>query len=1066
MPQQTRRNRQRSIRVLLGAIFIVPLASLLGLWIFAATITVSSAIQEHDFNSQDQRYGSWAQTLFTQLAQERLVAYEWLSAGHRGPDPAYLHQQTLTNTAVKMLLDGLSSSPPGSPAARPALATFKAEISALAGIRTSVTLGKISALTSFNDYNSIVSAEFNLYSDLVVVNNTPLYMQAAASIEAGRALELASREATLAAGPLMSGGRMSQAERALFAQTAANRQYLMADAIRNLDPALGSGYRRADASPVYQSFTVFETAISNSVGSKGPTLAELAGFALASKVLFAEYQSAEVQDRLALSSLGTQIGNHLLWEVGLAGGIGLLAVVLSVLLMVAFGRRISRDLTGLQHAALDLAEERLPYMVDRLSRGEDVDVSAEAAPPAQGRILETARVAAAFSSVQRTAVEAAVGQARLREGVAQVFRNLAWRSQSLLHRQLTLLDGMERRSTEPETLEELFQLDHLTTRMRRHAEGLIILSGASPGRGWREPVPIMDVLRGAIAEVEDYKRVAVICESQDAVIGSAVADVIHMLAELIENATTYSPASTEVTIRAERVANGFAVEIEDRGIGIGADELAAFNERLANPPEFDLADSNQLGLFVVGRLAAKHHIRITLRMSPFGGTSAVVLLPHAIVALSDASGAFPPGVRVLGNGRELVSAGRELPGGGRDYGGNGRDLGGAGQDQGGNGRELGGSGRELGAGGRREVADTGPGLVGTGPGLIGTGPGLAGTGPGAAGAGPGLAGTGAGPGLAGAGPGLAGAGPGLAGAGPGAVGTGPGPVGTGPGLVGAGPELAGTGFGLTATGPGLAATGLGHDGPGLAVGGQGQPATGPEHSGPGLQPGPSLQGAGPWLEPAGGPDLPGGGLDLAGNRSGPGADVREPAGAGTEWQQGTPSAEPFDVFRINPPAGTGNAAGAGTPGQGNGRPESSVGADRESAWPDPPARRPPSGADSEKPWLPRRVRQASLAPQLKTDGPLIPESTQANASQPEEDPEPVGHGPNPADTRALVQSLQFGLDRARTSETPEGDSWSTPAETSWPPTPGESWSPPGSESWPSPAGNPELAGWPEEEGGQ
>ncbi len=1023
MPPQTRRNRQRSIRVLLGSIFIVPLASLLGLWIFAATITVSSAIQEHDFNSQDQRYGSWAQTLFTQLAQERLVAYEWLSSRHRGSDPAYLAQQKLTNTAVRMLLDGLSSSPPGSPAARPALADFKTEISALGRIRASVMLGKVSALTSFTEYNSIVDAEFNLYGDLVVVNNTPLYMQAAASVEAGRALELGSREATLAAGPIMSGVRMSQAERALFAQTAANRQYLMADAIRNLDPALGSGYQRADASPAYQSFSTLEAAISDSTGSRGPTFGELAAFALVSKVLFGEYQSAEVQNRLALSSLGTQIGNHLLWEVGLAGGIGLLAVVLSVFLMVRFGRRISRDLTGLQHAALDLAEERLPQMVDRLSRGEDVDVPAEAATGTQGRILETARVAAAFSSVQRTAVEAAVGQARLRAGVAQVFRNLAWRSQSLLHRQLTLLDGMERRSSEPETLEELFQLDHLTTRMRRHAEGLIILSGASPGRGWREPVPIMDVLRGAIAEVEDYKRVAVICESQDAVIGSAVADVIHMLAELIENATTYSPASTEVTIRAERVANGFAVEIEDRGIGIGADELAAFNGRLANPPEFDIADTNQLGLFVVGRLAAKHHIRITLRMSPFGGTSAIVLLPHAIVALSDASGAYPPGVRVLGNGRELVSTGRELPGGGGDHGGNGRDLGGAGQDRGGNWRELGGSGRELAAGGRRDAADTGPGLAGTGPGPVGTGreP----------------------------------------------VGTGPGPAGTGPGLASTAFGLTATGPGLTATGPGLAATGLGHDGPGLAVDGQEQTATGQEPSGPGLQPpGPSLEPPGPRLEPAGGQNLPGGGLDLAGTRSVPGVDTREPAGAATVPQEGTPGADSFDVFRINPPAGTRNTADAGTPWLGNGRRESAVTADNQSAWPDSPPQRPTSGADSDKPWLPRRVRQASLAPQLKTDAPRIPESAQVGASQPESDGEPVGEGPNPADTRALVQSLQFGLERARTSEAPEEDSWATSPDRSWPPMPGESWPPPASEPWQSPAGNPDLAARTEDEGEQ
>jgi signal transduction histidine kinase len=857
MPPHIRRKRQRSIRALLTAIFIVPLASLLGLWGFAASVTVSNAIQEHNFNTEDQLYGGWAQTLFTQLAQERLQAYEWLSGGHRGSAQAYLAQQRATDTAVNSFRKGLSSGPPIVPAARPALASFNKQLGWLNGIRGPVEAGTISAITAFKDYNQIIDSEFHLYADLVVVNNTPLYMQAAASVEAGRSVEMASREVTLVTGALLSGLRMRRAERILFAQTAATRQYLMADALRELDPSLGSAYRRAEASQAYQSFAALEAGVVNSIGSNRPVPGALA-FGLAAAALFKEYETAEVQDRLALSSLGTQVGNHLLWEVGLAGGAGLLAVALSIFLMVRFGRRISRDLTGLQQAALDLAEERLPQVVARLSRGEDVDVAAEAAPPAEGRIAETARVAAAFSSVHRTAVDAAVGQARLRAGVAQVFRNLAWRSQSLLHRQLTLLDGMERRSSEPETLDELFQLDHLTTRMRRHAEGLIILSGATPGRGWREPVPVMDVLRGAVAEVEDYKRVAVICESQDAVIGSAVADVIHLLAELIENATTFSPPSNEVTVRAERVANGFAVEIEDRGIGMGAEEMAAFNELLANPPEFDIADSNQLGLFVVARLAGKHHIRITLRKSPYGGTSAIVLWPQQIVAVSDRPGAVAPDVPVVshGHGRELIDIGREMPGNGRHHGGNGREL----------------------------------------------------------------------------------------------------------------------------------------------------------------------------------------------------------AGAGGYAQHSYSGTQPVDGVRTQvPPADPANGTADLSPAAGNDRLTPYVTAHEDTSWSDSPDWRAGAATDSTKPWLPRRVRQASLAPQLKTDIPAVAkdarmtgDETDATGLAPE--------GPNPAETRALVESLQFGLELARATDAPPDEPW--------PPPVGESWSPPASETWPTPAGNPDLAGWPEDNGGQ
>ena len=654
----------RSIRMLLAWLFVVPLASLLALWGFAASVTLSNAIQEHNFQGENRLYGGWAQTLTTQLAQERLQAFEWLSGGRRAPAAPLLAQQHSTDVAVRSFRAGLNSNlSEVVPAARPALATLYTQLDRLPGIRTAITSGQMAPLAAFQAYNAIIDDEFRLFAGLVEVNNTPLYMQAQASVQAGRALEMAAREVTLVSGAFAAGGQMTKAERVLFAQTVASQRLLIGDALTQLDPSTGSGYRSAYSSPAYAKFAAIEDKIVSSVGSKASIPVSPLAFGVATIPLFKDFQAAESQDRAALSGLGTSVGNRLLLEVLLAGGLGLVAVVLSVFLMMRFGRRISRELTGLQGAALELANERLPRVVDRLSRAEDVDVTAETVAPRAGRIIETVRVAEAFASVQRTAVEAAVGQARLRRGLSQVFRNLAWRSQSLLHRQLALLDGMERRSTEPETLAELFQLDHLTTRMRRHAEGLIILSGAAPGRGWPDPVPVIDVLRGAIAEVEDYTRVLVVTDSGDGIVGRCVADLIHLLAELIENASAFSPANTEVTIKAERVGKGFVVEVEDRGIGMSDEQLAAVNDKLANPPEFDPADSDRLGLFVVARLAAKHGIKITLRPSPYGGTQAIVLLPHAVVAVRDpiatnGSGPQPavphlpgmPGERQLGNG--------------------------------------------------------------------------------------------------------------------------------------------------------------------------------------------------------------------------------------------------------------------------------------------------------------------------------------------------------------------------------------------------------------------------------
>ncbi len=311
--------------------------------------------------------------------------------------------------------------------------------------------------------------------------------------------------------------------------------------------------------------------------------------------------------------------------------LSLIIIVIGVTLMGLFARRLARDITDLEASARHLADEEMPQLVERLRRGEQGVVPAEVTVQPRTRTAEIARAETALTSLQHSAATAAVGEARLRNGIGQVFVSLARRNQSLLQRQLRLIDALEQKAPDPATLADLFPLDHLTTRMRRHAEGLIILSGASPGRSWSEPVPVIDVIRGAVAEVEDYKRVTVLTLADDAVAGLAAADMIHLLAELIENATLSSPSGTRVEVRAERVANGFTIEIDDRGLGIEAGQLRTINQQLAEPPDFDLANADQLGLFVVGKLAARHGVRVALRPSPYGGTTAVVLMPNSIV---------------------------------------------------------------------------------------------------------------------------------------------------------------------------------------------------------------------------------------------------------------------------------------------------------------------------------------------------------------------------------------------------------------------------------------------------
>ena len=317
-------------------------------------------------------------------------------------------------------------------------------------------------------------------------------------------------------------------------------------------------------------------------------------------------------------------------KAGIAGVLGLAALLVSLFMSVRIGRSLVRDLRRLRQDAHEASGVRLPSVMRRLSAGEQVDVETEV-PRLEYDRNEIGEVGQALNTLQRAAVEAAVKQAELRSGVSEVFVNLARRSQVLLHKQLTLLDAMERRTEDTDELADLFRLDHLTTRMRRHAEGLVILSGAAPSRQWRKPVQLMDVVRAAVAEVEDYERIEVRRLPRLAVTGPAVADLTHLVAELLENATVFSPPHTAVQVLGERVANGFTLEIHDRGLGMAADALLDANLRLAETPEFELSDTDRLGLFVVSRLAQRQNVRVSLQPSPYGGTTAVVFIPDALL---------------------------------------------------------------------------------------------------------------------------------------------------------------------------------------------------------------------------------------------------------------------------------------------------------------------------------------------------------------------------------------------------------------------------------------------------
>ncbi|MCP9619032.1 HAMP domain-containing protein [Nocardia otitidiscaviarum] len=328
----------------------------------------------------------------------------------------------------------------------------------------------------------------------------------------------------------------------------------------------------------------------------------------------------------------------------LLAGFGVLLLSSSAFVVaLLLANRIIRRLKRLRDQTFALADERLPEIMRKLNEGEEVDPAAEAAVLDFGHD-EIGQVAKAFTHAHGAAVSAAVTEARTREGVKAVFLNIAHRSQVVVHRQLEILDEAEARQEDPALLETFFRLDHLATRERRNAENLIILAGGQPGRQWRQPVPLIEVVRSGVGEALDYTRVKINRMPEIAVAGTVVADLVHLLAELVDNASSFSPPQSQVEIRGGVVGKGLALEVIDQGMGIPESEQARLNEMLRNPPDFGvntLSEDSRLGLFVVARLAMRHGISVRLTESDYGGVRAIVLVPTNLTVAAVASGEIP-----------------------------------------------------------------------------------------------------------------------------------------------------------------------------------------------------------------------------------------------------------------------------------------------------------------------------------------------------------------------------------------------------------------------------------------
>ncbi|WP_405868252.1 nitrate- and nitrite sensing domain-containing protein [Streptomyces sp. NBC_00005] len=629
--------RLGSIRLSLILLALVPSVTLAAMWALTTTQIFGEGLRLRGQTTLSRSTGAMGTDATLALQRERSLSAAWLASPH-GTRAALNAQRKKTDKAVAKLVgqtDAINKAP-----ARISdrLYSVLGSVGSLEYYRSQVDdPTDITAAQALDQYSSIIDDQIHAFQELSQVDDGDLTSQAGPLVALEHAAELVSQEdaqLTLA----WPSGKLSEKAWANFAELVDTRRWLVEDQIvPSLQGSAKTQTERILQSPEWQTLQDVEDQVlaaraSATAGKVSLPDARKQWTAALNTVGDQYSRLIENQTSGLLDRSADKADSLLLTAASLSAG-GLIALLLCVGMSWRITRSLSRRLRGLREATLSLAEERLPDVVARLDRGEKVDADLATPPLDYGRD-ELGQVARAFNKAQRTAVHTAVELADTRRGFQKVILGIARQSQNLVNLQLTKLDALERRHSDPDVLKGLYELDSTASQLRRYEENLVIISGEQPRRSWREPVALIDILRSAVGEVAEYQRVEVHTDEDVYLAPPAVADVIHLLAELIDNATVYSPAPAPVGVRAALVAKGLVVEVEDRGLGMSEEDYASFNAQLAVQPQFDvvaLADDLRLGMFVIARLATRHGIAVTLRASPYGGTTAIVLLPHEIV---------------------------------------------------------------------------------------------------------------------------------------------------------------------------------------------------------------------------------------------------------------------------------------------------------------------------------------------------------------------------------------------------------------------------------------------------
>ncbi|HEX6338035.1 MAG TPA: nitrate- and nitrite sensing domain-containing protein [Jiangellaceae bacterium] len=625
--------RPRSVRAKIVAVLMVPVVSLMALWGFAAVTTTQSIAAVQQLKDVNATLLAPIGDFITAVQDERTAAAQLL-ASDEVPQDGFLAAAEQTDAAVAALRDSVARSSTDAAALDSRLPErIQSLVDAadyVTTIRSRVRDRNVSWLAAYDAYTNTIRSGFSATTLLAELEAPGVATDLRFALELSLAREMVARQDAVMSSAYAIDV-MTQAQYVALTESIQAGQALLWTGIDDLRPGANAEYRDIIASTSHQTLRGFQDELSE--GRAGYlivlTIPEIEWAAVARDVQ-RELAVGEARVSIIAAEEAALFGFDVLGSSGLAVMLGLVGVVLALLVSVLVGRGLVVDLAGLHGRAMDLATRKLPATLRKLNSGRKVDLESEA-PAATYGDDEVSQVAEALGVVHRAAVHAAIERSDVLRGISGVYVFLARRSQVLLHRQLALLDTMERRTDDAEQLEDLFRLDHLTTRMRRLTESLVILSGMTPARRWSKPVAVMDVVRAAVAEVEDFTRVEVMQLPHIRVAGAAVADLIHLVAELVENAVVFSPPHTKALVRGELVGAGMALEVEDRGLGMSPEAMEQANRRIKDTDQIDLLEADQLGLFVVNRLAQRHNIDVTLRRSPYGGVTAILLIPEELL---------------------------------------------------------------------------------------------------------------------------------------------------------------------------------------------------------------------------------------------------------------------------------------------------------------------------------------------------------------------------------------------------------------------------------------------------